>query len=900
MAKTAKIVLGIVKAVVALGVVAVFGVLIWFKGWLPAVEAPKSFPQVQGELHIAGLEGKVEVIRDKMGVPHIYASSGHDLYFAQGFVHAQERFWQMDFWRHLGSGTLAEMFGKGQIRTDAFLRTLGWARVAKAEWEDLSPGGKAGLQAYVDGVNAWLKDHSGDRASLEYVILGLLSPDYRIAPWTPVDSLTWGKAMAWDLGGNMDDDIARAVLGRTLSPAQVADLYPAYPADYPVIVPKIGENVPAPLSAPSGPAAVSAVSAVSAATPAASPPAALLPGDPRSARALAAGDDRAAEAAKNVAAGIAAGLDRAAANLSLASAVLGQPSPDIGSNSWVVAGSRTATGKPLLANDMHLGIQMPSIWFENDLHSTGSATEKPIDVTGFSFVGVPGVVAGHNARVAWAFTNLGPDVQDLFIEKINPANPDQYEYKGKWINFETRTETLRIAGGKTVPLKVRVSRHGPIISDTYGPLEAAVDPKAGSPMRYAESGPLPDTYAVALEWTALSPGTPFEAIWGFNTASNWKEFREAAKGFAVPPQNLVYADVDGNIGYQTPGEIPIRAKGDGSLPVPGWTGDYDWTGFIPFEKLPWVYNPQSGYIVTANNKASPRDFPYLITNDWDYGQRAERISEMIVSAPGKIDASYITGMQGDATNLNARALLPILLGVKLDPSLSAIRDRVLKNWDYIERADATAPVLFETFWVHLLHDTFAGKLPAAYMPEGGSRWYEVMRNLAAQPDSAWWDDKSTTDKVEHRDDIFARAFAEAVGELSKKYGKDLASLPAWSSLHQATFRNQTLGESGVAFIEELFNRGPFPVGGGKSVVDATGWVVGKGFGVDWLPSEREVVDLSNLDASLAVHTTGESGHAYNKHYDDMIPLWAKVKNTHMWWNRSSVEKNAESTLTLLP
>lgn len=872
MAKATRIVLGIVKAIVALAAVAVFGIFIWFKGWLPAVEAPKSFPQVQGELRVSGLNGKVEVLRDKLGVPHIYAASSHDLYFAQGFVHAQERFWQMDTWRHIGSGTLSEMFGKGQLKTDAFLRTLGWARVAEAEWEGLSPDGRAGLQAYVDGVNAWLKDHVGDRASLEYVILGLLSPDYRIAPWTPVDSLTWGKAMAWDLGGNMDDDIARAVLGRTLTSAQLADLYPDYPSDFPVIVPKIGENAPALAEG-------KATKVESAVSEGAKVPVGMAP---------------------DFAVGIAYGLEQAASNLSLASAVLGQHSPDIGSNSWVVGGSRTVTGKPLLANDMHLGIQMPSIWFENDLHSSGSKGEKPIDVTGFSFVGVPGVVAGHNARVAWAFTNLGPDVQDLFIEKINPANPDQYEYKGKWVDFQTRNETLKVAGGKSVELKVRVSLHGPIISDTYGPLAAAVDPKASAPMRYAESGPLPEKYAVALEWTALSPGTPFEAIWGFNKASNWKEFREAARGFAVPAQNLLYADVDGNIGYQTPGEIPIRAKGDGSLPVPGWTGDYDWKGFIPFDKLPWVYNPQSGYIVTANNRASPRDYPYLITRDWDYGQRAERISEMITSAPGKIDASYITSMHGDATNLNARALLPILLGIELDPSLSAVRDKFLKNWDYQEKGGATAPVLFETFWVHLLDDTFAGKLPVAYMPEGGSRWYAVMRNLAAQPDSPWWDDKATTDKVEKRDDIFAKAFAEAVAELSKNDGKNLAGLPAWGKLHVATFRNQTLGKSGVSLIEDLFNRGPFPVSGGKSVVDATGWSVGKGFGVDWLPSEREVVDLSNLDASLAVHTTGESGHAFAKHYDDMIPLWDKVENAHMWWDRSSVEKNAEATLTMMP
>jgi len=862
MAKATKIIGYVVKTLVALAGVIVFVTLIWFRGWLPAVTAPRSFPKVQGSLVVSGLRDKVDVVRDKMGVPHIYASTSHDLYFAQGYVHAQERFWQMDTWRHIGSGTLSEMFGKGQVKTDAFLRTLGWARVCAAEWEGLSPEGKAMLQAYVDGVNAWLKDHAGAEASLEYVVLGLISPSYCIAPWTPVDSLTWGKAMAWDLGGNMDDEIARAVLGRTLSPEQVADLYPPYPRDYPVIVPKIGENAPSDTPTPGT---------------AASPVSELM----------------------RFAPSVASDLGRVWNNLSLAKAVLGPTGPDIGSNSWVVAGSRTTTGKPFLANDMHLGIQMPSIWFENDLHSSGADGETPIDVTGFSFAGVPGIVAGHNARIAWAFTNLGPDVQDLFIEKINPANPDQYQYKGAWVNFETRTETIEVAGGVSVPLKIRVSRHGPIVSDSYGPLEAAVDPKA-APFRNAAGAPLPQNYAVALSWTALSPSTPFEAIWRFNIASNWKEFREAAKGFIVPPQNLAYADVDGNIGYQTPGRIPIRAKGDGTLPVPGWTGEYDWTGYIPFEKLPWVYNPQSGYIATANNRASPWDYPYLITQDWDYGQRAKRIIDMIQSAPGKIDAAYITGMHADAKNLNAETLVPILLAAPLDPRLAEIRDRLFKGWDFEEKADSRATVLFETFWVRLLDDTFGGKLPAAYLPEGGSRWYVVMRNLVKLPESPWWDDSRTPGKVETRDDTFARAFAEAVAELSAKYGKDLADLPPWSSLHLATFRNQTLGESGIGLIESLFNRGPVPVGGSKSVVDATGYVVGKGFGVDWLPSEREVVDLSDLDASLAIHTTGESGHAFDRHYDDMIPLWAKVRNTNMWWTRTSVDKNAESTLTLIP
>lgn len=841
--------------VVILALIVASGGLFYFKSYLPNTVAPKSFPQIDGEIQLDGLDGAVDIYRDGMGVPHIYAATTHDLFFAQGYVHAQDRFWQMDSWRHIGSGSLSEMFGEGQVKTDSFLRTLGWKRVAEQEWEALSPMSREILLAYTDGVNAYLKDHADTAVSLEYAVLGLLSPDYKIEPWTPINSLTWGKAMAWDLGGNMDDEIERAILLKTLTPEQLAELFPEYPADYPVIVPEIGENA----------------NAVKRLTFNVQP--------------------------------IALDLESIADNLDLLTAVLGPTGPDIGSNSWAVSGDLTATGKPLLANDMHLGIQMPSIWYQVALHCAPKTEACPFEVTGFSFAGVPGVVAGHNDRLAWAFTNLGPDVQDLFIEKVNPENPNQYEVDGEWVDFEIIEETINVVGGDPVNVTIRVSRHGPIISETYGALKDEVDPKDPEAIPFKDEAgiDLPEHYAVALAWTALTPSTPFEAIWGFNRAQNWDEFREAARGFHVPAQNLLYADVDGNIGYQTPGMIPIRKSGDGTLPVPGWTGEYDWTGFIPFEELPYAFNPESGYIVTANNQANPREYPHLITKDWDYGQRAARIVDLIENAPAKIDAAYIQQMHGDSKSLNAEVLIPVLMDVPLDPELAALRDKHLGSWDYQETADSSSAMLFEAFWWNLLLDTFGDDLPESYQPEGGSRWYVVMRNLVNQPDSLWWDDKSTADKVETRDDIFAKAFGEAVNceACVEKFGADISQWK-WGELHSATFRNQTLGNAGISLIEDLFNRGPYVTGGGKSIVNATGWDVGKSFEIDWLPSEREIVDLSNLDASLALHTTGQSGHAFHPHYDDMASMWAEVEYYPMWWERESVEKDAEGHLVLKP
>ncbi|HEX9029272.1 MAG TPA: penicillin acylase family protein, partial [Anaerolineales bacterium] len=507
--------------------------------------------------------------------------------------------------------------------------------------------------------------------------------------------------------------------------------------------------------------------------------------------------------------------------------LIGAGGRGIGSNSWAISGKLTATGKPLLANDPHLHAQMPSIWYEVGLHCTVKTADCPYEVTGFSFAGAPGIIIGHNDRIAWGFTNVGPVVQDLFIEKINPNNPDQYESGGAWTNMQLVKETIKVAGSQPVDITVRYTRHGPLVSDTYKPLNdftknAGID--------------LPPSYALALRWTALEPAELFDAIWGFNRAQNWDEFRAAATHLAVPAQNLLYADVDGNIGYQTPGNIPIRKAGDGTLPVPGWTGDYDWQGYIPFDQLPHVFNPPQCYIVTANNAVTGPDYPYLITKDWDYGFRAQRIVDMITQAPRPIDIKYIQQMQGDDLDLNAQTLVPVLMQVSLgDAQLEKARS-ILQGWDYQDRMSSAPAALFEVFWKNLLQDTFDKKLPKDYWADGSDSWFEVMRNLVKQPDSRWWDNPATS-QVETRDDIFRQAFASAVTELEKAQGSD-GSRWTWGGLHQVIFQNQSLGESGIAPIEMLFNRGPYAVAGGSSIVNATKWDATDPYNVVSLPSMR--------------------------------------------------------------
>jgi len=859
MKKYGRVLTIILIALVLLALLAGSAGAFYIKNYIPKTVAPKSFPKIDGEIQVSELDGAVDIYRDSMGIPHIYASTTHDLFFAQGYVHAQDRFWQMDFWRHLGSGRLSEMFGEGQVETDMFLRTLGWRQTAEAEYAALGDESKAILDAFTEGVNAYIQEREPVELSLEYLILtGLLNPNYSIEAWTPIHSLTWGKAMAWDLGGNMDAEIERAILLKTLTPEQLNELFPPYPQDHPVIVPAIGENA----------------GNVSGFTSQVSSSAFLIQS-----------------------------LDfkPLAEKLTLLDTVLGPSGSGIGSNSWAVSGELTSTGMPLLANDMHLGIQMPSIWYQNALHCLPKTEACPFEVTGFSFPSVPGIVAGHNDKIAWGYTNVGPDVQDLFIEKVNPENPNQYEVDGKWVDFEIRQVTIQ-TGGDPVELTVRISRHGPVISGTYGALKDEVDPKdpEALPFKDKTGVELPEQYAIALAWTALTPSTPFDAIWGFNKAQSWEEFRAAAQKFHVPAQNLLYADTAGNIGYQMPGDIPIRAKGDGTLPVPGWTSEYEWTGFISFDELPYALNPQSGYIVTANNRVPPWEYPHLITQDWNYGYRADRIVDMIENAPGKIDIAYFQQMHEDALNSNSESLLPILLAVELDPEPASIREQLLASWDLRNSINSQAAALFEHFWVQLLAVTFHDDLPETHYPVGGSRCYEVMRRLVEQPDSLWWDDKDSEDKVETRDEIFARAFEQTVAQMQETYSKDPTKWPSWGEVHGATFRNQTLGESGIGFIEALFNRGPFPTSGGEELVNATGYTVKEPFGVDWLPSEREIVDLGDLDNSLAIHTTGQSGHAFHPHYDDMAALWASVKYAPMWWEQTSVMNDAEGHLRLTP
>ncbi|GAB2597180.1 penicillin acylase family protein [Kribbella endophytica] len=805
-----------------------------------------SFPSYDGTIELTGLDADVEVVRDANGIPQIYADKPADLFAAQGYVAAQDRFFEMDFRRHVTSGRLAELFGPDALETDKFVRTLGWRRVAEKELGLLSPATRQYLDDYARGVNSYLDQHSGSGLSLEYAVLSLKGTDYRPEPWTAADSLAWLKAMAWDLGGNMDEEITRTKLAATLPAKTIDSLYPSYPYD---------RNEP-----------ILASGAVDEENKFTTAPV-----------------DSQAPARAMFSKGLLKSLDsvdKVAKGLPL---LLGR-GDGIGSNSWVVSGEHTTTGKPLLANDPHLGATMPGIWTQVGLHCNKFSPQCPFDVSGFSFSGLPGVVIGHNSAISWGFTNLDPDVMDLYLERLSGNG---VLYNGKVEPLKMRTEEFKVAGQKEPErIIVRESRHGPLISD--------VDDDAEEAGELAAKGKSTEPYGIALKWTALTPGRTADAIFAMNKAQSWTAFRTAATLFEVPSQNLVYADREGHIGYQAPGRVPIRKVGTGDWPVPGWDPRYEWDGFIPFQAMPTEFDPADGIIVTANQAVVPKSYRYHLTNDWDYGYRSQQILERI-QAGGKLDVAAMSSIQLDTKNRNAETLVPYLLRIGINDDFDKQGQDTLKGWDFTQPADSAPAAYFNIVWRNLLALTFHDQLPEAVWPDGGSRWFEVIRNLLVQPNSAWWDDLRTPQR-ESRDDILREALVQGRAEITTKMAREPGNWQ-WGRLHKLTLTNQTLGKSGIGVVDKLFNRGPYELGGGASVVNATGWDASEGYGVTATPSMRMVVDLSDFDKSRWINLTGVSGHAFTGNYTDQTELWVKGETLPWAFSKGAVEAKREHTLT---
>ncbi|MBB2924024.1 penicillin acylase family protein [Cellulomonas cellasea] len=819
----------------------------------------EPLPQVAGRVEVPGLGAGVTVSRDERGVPFIEADTSGDLFRAQGYVHAQDRFFEMDYRRHVTAGRLSELVGENEaaLEADAVIRTLGWRRVAEQEWELLQPETRENLQAYADGVNAYLDQRDRSALAVEYSILDVRLDLADPEPWTPVDSLAWLKAMAWDLKANYADELARGMAFETIGDvARVDELFPAYPQD--VNLPILQASSVQPTATTQQAAAVDLSSSH-----------------------------------------LQEALASAERALSSVPNLLGE-GDGIGSNSWVVSGTHTVSGLPVLANDPHLGISAPGIWTQIGLHCRERSAECPYDVSGFSFAGLPGVVIGHNGALAWGLTNLGADVTDFFLERVSDGTA---LLDGERVPLSTRREVIKVNGGDDVEITVRSTKHGPIVSDVLD-LDALGDVPVPEGSPYGR-------YEVALAWAALNPGRTADAVFALAQASDADDVAAAAALFEVPSQNIVYATTDGHIGYQAPGRIPVRADvvdsvlpSDGSWPRPGWDSAYDWQGWVPAEQMPAVQDPAEGFIVAANQAVTPAGVGPYLTSDWDYGFRAQRIRSVLeeqIRSGEQIDVATTRSLQADVDNPYARVLLPALLAVDVPDSFDDDGQDLLRTWDMRSDPDSAAAAYFASVWSNLLELTFWDDLPEGYEPTGGARWLEVVRRLLETPDGSWWDDRSTVGVVEGRDEILTRALVAARRELTADLGKDPSDW-RWGKVHTAAPEHDVLGSPALpAPVRRLVNPTPREVGGGAALVNATAWDAGSGsFGVTAAPAMRMVVDLADLDSSAWVTMTGASGHPGSVHYADQLTPWAEGRLFPWPFSADAIDEAASDVLELEP
>jgi penicillin amidase len=799
----------------------------------------------------------VEVLRDQYGVAHIYAHTPEDLFFVEGYTHAQERFWQMEFQRRVASGRLSEIFGEATLETDRYLRYFGFHDLAQQAYELMDGEGRRVFDAYAAGVNAYVSTRKPGELGLEFALLGLQGVDFQIEPWTPADSLAWAEMMIFDQADILDTELRDIDLLAAVGEKLYAGLNTPYRDDRPVI---ISSDELKPTSSTAQP-------------------------------------DKA-----KLAAMLASKLsqDEISYLLKLRADVQGRPAApqllaDLGfadggaSNSFVVSGAKTSTGKPLLANDPHMSVNMPSLWYEIGMHCVEKSQDCIYNFRGYSLPGVPGILLGHNDRIAWALTNASFDAEDVFIERINPENPNQYEVNGKWVDMEVRREQIEVRGqDEPEVMFVRRTRNGVIATD------GLVDRK-----NFSHNDQKPELYALSFAWTALDPIRSAEAVLKVNAAQNWDEFVDALERFDAGKQNWLYADVDGNIGYILPGKIPIRAGGDGTLPVPGWNDDYRWTGFIPYDQMPHVFNPAQGFIVTANHpQVRAVDYAYFLGLNQDRGQRAQRITEMIQNMQGGVTIQDMAAIQTDNQSLPALEIIPYLKELSFADPQAAARDR-LESWNAQMTFDSPEAALLNIFWARLIANIFNDQLPQDLRPGDGDTISDSIYFLLQDPADPWWDDLRTADVIEQRDAILKASFEQAYAEGVERFGEDIDRW-RWGELHTITFRNATLGESGIGLIENIFNRGPFPAHGSNDVVNQICWSAYEPYQVNCIPAMRAVIDLGDLGNSLMIHVVGQSGHPMDAHYDDFIELWRTFQYHPTNWARAKAEQGRHELLVLEP
>lgn len=770
----------------------------------------KSFPDYAGTVTMPGISASVKISRDEYGIPHIAAANEYDLFFAQGYVHAQDRLWQMDITRRAGEGRLSEVLGASTVKFDKMLKTVGFRRIAEQLERQLHPKSAEVLRAYSDGVNEFIRTHKG-RYPVEFDML-----NYEPEEWTPVHSLMVSRLMAWELNISWHVDVVLGELIARLGEEKAQKVFPTYPENAPVIAARVGDA-----------------------------------------------DQYGA-------------LRRFAALHDEFKGFFGTSGTHIGSNSWAVAPSRSASGRAVLANDPHLGLSLPAKWYENHLQGGN------VDVAGVSLPGTPLVILGHNPRVAWGFTNVMADDADFYFERTDSVNGGTYLFKGEWRTVTSIQDTVWVKDSAFVPFTIRSTHHGPAVNDVYGlPGLASSD-------------------LITMRWTGHEMSDELHAIYLVNIAHDWQSFLNGVRQFTVPGQNFVYADINGNIGFHPGVRLPKRTNNNPTAPFRGWTGEDEWLGFIPFEELPSSFNPPEGFIATANNKTSDKT-PFHISNLWEPPSRIQRIREVLQSKP-LLDVSDFKRLQNDNISLFAKEVTPFILDAftrqPAGDQTAATAVDYFRNWNYQQSKDNVPTAIFEVFFQHLNRNI--------YQDEMGKELYEryiVLANipyrvtLALLKDSAsvWFDDVAT-DTVETRDDIIVRSLQEAVNELKERFGPQMKEW-RWGRLHTLTLKHP-FGDIDV--LRTIVNIGPFEVDGSGTTVNNGEYRFGSPYAMVLGPSMRKIIDFADVNGALSVIPSGQSGQPLHDHYSDQTALWKNGEYHRMPIGEEEIARISKNILYLMP
>ena len=768
-----------------------------------------TLPKTKGNIALEGLSAPVEVIRDKWGVPHIFAQDKKDLFYAIGYVMAQDRLFQMDFMRRVGSGRLAEVLGEDLIETDHFLRILSvmWpeeriAKMLRGKYRDA-------MEAYAAGVNEFIKTHPYS-LPIEFRILG-----YKPGPWKITDGIYVNLYMGWNLQSGWTGDLTLMKLIEKVGLKMADEAMPPYPGDGPTIIPEGIKNF----------------SQIARA---------LYP------------------------------LEKLVEKIPMRFVSVG------GSNGWALSGKKTTTGMPILCQDPHLGLTAPSIWYELHINA------EDIDAAGVTFAGFPAVVIGNNRDIAWGCTNVTLDDMDFYIEKINPQDPNQYLYKDKWEDMKVVKTLIKVKGKDPVTKEIRITRHGPIISDIKKGLKEVL----------------------AMRWSLNDALGGLECFMGLNTAKNWEDFKGAVRQLHGPGQNMPYADRDGNIGYYTCARIPIRANpSDGPLPMPGWDGLHEWVGYVPFEQNPYLYNPETGFVIMANNKTAPDDYPYYISRYFAAKYRAQRITQLIQEKE-KLSVADNQAIQNDIYSIEAEEITPIILdafegSVDLSQEVKQALD-YLKKWDFVTDQESVGTTIFHVIQMKLIENIFRDDLGDDLYQEyidAANEMFKGFQLIMAKKDSNWFDDVSTTDIKEGRGNIIRKSTKQAINELRERLGKDMSKWN-WGELHQHLSGHLVFKD--IKFLKKFFNIGPFPIGGSKATVATAAYDFTKPYIAKHGASTREIIDFSDRTNDKRVITSGCSGQFNSKFYANQSNLWRRGEYHAILMDRKQVDESAAAILTLKP